>query len=135
MTALTVFQETVAYYGRLQQEGKIESYEPMLLEPHGGGLAGFIVLRGDRASLDEIRSINSQLVISNRSVNSIGRQTRARQFASLATGIANCRNRSGASGLGSVSTITSSPTETAGKYPYTTAALARMPSVDNRSNQ
>lgn len=54
MKALTVFQETIAYYGRLQQEGKIESFEPMLLAPHGGDLAGFIVLRGDRGSLDAI---------------------------------------------------------------------------------
>lgn len=56
ITALTVFQETIAYYGRLQQEGKIESFEPMLLAPHGGELAGFIVLRGERGSLDAIRA-------------------------------------------------------------------------------
>lgn len=54
--ALEVFQETVAYYDSLRQAGKIESFEPMLLAPHGGELAGFILLRGDRASLDEVRS-------------------------------------------------------------------------------
>lgn len=53
--ALEVFQETIAYYGRLQQEGKIESFEPMLLAVHGGDLGGFIVLRGDRAALDQVR--------------------------------------------------------------------------------
>src|SRR6202035_1767015 len=31
--------------------------------------------------------------------------------------------------------MTSSTSETAGKYPYTTAALARMPSVESRSSQ
>jgi hypothetical protein len=56
MKALAVFQETIAYYGRLQQEGKIDGFEPMLLGPHGGELAGFIVLRGDRAALDQIRA-------------------------------------------------------------------------------
>lgn len=56
MKGLAVFQETIAYYGRLREEGKIESFEPMLLGPHGGALAGFIVLRGDRAALDEIRA-------------------------------------------------------------------------------
>lgn len=56
MKALAVFQETTAYYGRLQQEGKIESFEPMLLGPHGGKLGGFIVLRGDRAALDQLRA-------------------------------------------------------------------------------
>lgn len=56
LKALEVFQETLAYYGSLQQDGRIDSFEPVLLAPHGGGLAGFIVLRGARASLDEIRS-------------------------------------------------------------------------------
>ena len=55
-TALTVFQETLEYYGKLQQEGMIESFEPVLIAPHGGDLAGFILLRGERGKLDEIRS-------------------------------------------------------------------------------
>ncbi|MFZ2113304.1 MAG: hypothetical protein WAU77_06185 [Solirubrobacteraceae bacterium] len=56
LKALEVFQETVAYYGTLQQEGRIDSFEPVLIGPHGGGLAGFILLRGSRDSLDEVRS-------------------------------------------------------------------------------
>lgn len=54
--ALQVFQETIEYYGRLQQEGRIESFEPVLIAPHGGDLAGFVLLRGERGKLDEIRS-------------------------------------------------------------------------------
>ncbi len=54
--ALQVFQETIEYYGRLQQEGRIESFEPVLVAPHGGDLGGFVLLRGERAKLDEIRS-------------------------------------------------------------------------------
>lgn len=54
--ALQVFQETIEYYGRLQQEGRIDSFEPVLIAPHGGGLAGFVLLRGERGKLDEIRS-------------------------------------------------------------------------------
>ena len=56
LKALEVFQETLTYYGTLQQDGKIDSFEPVLLAPHGGELAGFILLRGARASLDEVRS-------------------------------------------------------------------------------
>jgi hypothetical protein len=52
--ALDVFQETIGYYGKLQQEGKIESFEPILLNPHGGDLGGFVLIRGERAALDEI---------------------------------------------------------------------------------
>ncbi|HSZ68797.1 MAG TPA: hypothetical protein VK756_00400 [Solirubrobacteraceae bacterium] len=55
-TALKVFQETLEYYGRLQQAGQIESFEPVLIAPHGGDLAGFVLVRGERAKLDEIRS-------------------------------------------------------------------------------
>ena len=56
LKALEVFQETLTYYGSLQQDGKIDSFEPVLLAPHGGDLAGFILLRGARTSLDEVRS-------------------------------------------------------------------------------
>lgn len=37
---LEIFNESVAYWGRLQQEGRIESFEVVLLYPHGGDLAG-----------------------------------------------------------------------------------------------
>jgi hypothetical protein len=54
--ALQVFQESIAYYTKLQEDGKIDSFEPVLLEPHGGDLAGFIIMHGDQSSLDSIRS-------------------------------------------------------------------------------
>jgi hypothetical protein len=54
--ALQVFQETIEFDGKLQQEGRIDSFEAVLLGPHGGDLAGFILLRGQRQRLDEIRS-------------------------------------------------------------------------------
>jgi hypothetical protein len=54
LKALEVFQETLEYYGKLQQEGKLEGFEPVLLNPHGGDLAGFVLIRGERAALDQI---------------------------------------------------------------------------------
>ena len=53
--AVAVFNESFEYYARLQQEGEIESFEPVLLEPHGGELGGFFLLRGDRDKLAAIR--------------------------------------------------------------------------------
>jgi hypothetical protein len=53
--AVEVFNESIQYYAQLQQDGKIESFEPWFLAPHGGDLDGFILLRGDREQLDEIR--------------------------------------------------------------------------------
>lgn len=52
---LAVFQESIEYWGRLQQEGLIERFDVVLLSPHGGDLAGFAVLHGDRQALGEIR--------------------------------------------------------------------------------
>jgi hypothetical protein len=61
--ALEVFNESLAYYGRLQQEGRIDSIDAWFLAPHGGDLAGFILLRGDRERLDEVeRSTEFELL-------------------------------------------------------------------------
>ncbi len=54
--ALRVFNEVMQYYGRLQQQGEIESFEPVLLEPHGGDLVGFVLIRGDRDKLSRLRT-------------------------------------------------------------------------------
>ena len=43
------------YYGKLQQDGRIDSFDVLLLAPHGGDLNGFVVLHGDRKALAEIR--------------------------------------------------------------------------------
>lgn len=53
--AIQVFNEAVAYYTRLQEEGVIESWEPVLLERHGGDLDGFFLLRGEQQKLAELR--------------------------------------------------------------------------------
>ncbi len=52
--AVEVFNEALQYYGGLQQDGKVERVEAWFLGPHGGDLAGFILLRGERGQLDEI---------------------------------------------------------------------------------
>lgn len=54
--ALQVFNDSQVYYAQLQKEGKIESFETVILQPHGGDLAGFVLLRGDRATLDGLTS-------------------------------------------------------------------------------
>ena len=52
---LEVFGEALAYYGRLQQEGVIEGFETALLEPHGGDMQGFVLLRGSQERLAQLR--------------------------------------------------------------------------------
>lgn len=51
----SVFGEAVELWTRLQEEGAIESWEAYFLEPHGGDLSGFFLLKGDRAKLGAVR--------------------------------------------------------------------------------
>ena len=53
--ALEVFNESVQYWGGLQGDGKIESFEVALLTPHGGDLDGFALLRGSAEQMDALR--------------------------------------------------------------------------------
>jgi hypothetical protein len=53
--AIELFNETIAWYTQLQEEGEIESFEPVFLEPHGGDLGGFILIRGDAEKLSALR--------------------------------------------------------------------------------
>ena len=52
--AMQLFQKSMDYYSKLKTEGKIESFESVMLMPHGGDLNGFILIRGDAKKLAEI---------------------------------------------------------------------------------
>jgi hypothetical protein len=73
--SLEVFNEVIAYYGRLQEEGMIESFEPVFLEPHGGDLGGFILIRGDAEKLAALRvsdEFTQSLIRAGLVVNGLG---------------------------------------------------------------
>jgi hypothetical protein len=53
--ALEVFNETVEFYGQLQSDGRIEDFEVVLLEPHGGELQGYAHLRGSEDQMADLR--------------------------------------------------------------------------------
>ncbi|HWC25935.1 MAG TPA: hypothetical protein VG474_05065 [Solirubrobacteraceae bacterium] len=53
--ALDLFNQALALYSELQSRGEIESFEPVLLEPHGGDLGGFILIRGSADQLHQLR--------------------------------------------------------------------------------
>ena len=67
--ALEVFQESLTFYGRLQQAGEITSFEPVALEPSGGTLDGFTLLRGDAARLQRLRASEEFLRLNNRALH------------------------------------------------------------------
>jgi hypothetical protein len=52
--ALEVFGETVSFWQEAQSNGRVDGFEPCLLQPHGGGLAGFMLVHGERAQLDAL---------------------------------------------------------------------------------
>ena len=64
--ALALFNESLQYYGRLQQEGKIESFDVAVLNPTGGDAGGFILLRGTARQIDSLRRDDEFLELLNR---------------------------------------------------------------------
>jgi hypothetical protein len=54
--ATEVFNDAVGLYGRLQQEGRIESFDACLLEPNGD-LGGYFQLHGSADQLSAVREI------------------------------------------------------------------------------
>jgi hypothetical protein len=48
------FQQFVQYVAGLQQKGAIQSSEVVFLDPHGGDMNGFFLIRGEPAKLDTL---------------------------------------------------------------------------------
>ena len=49
--SLDVFSDAATYYGERLADGSIESFEPVLLNPHGGDLQGFFLIKGSAQGL------------------------------------------------------------------------------------
>jgi hypothetical protein len=70
--ALEVFNESVGLFGRMQQDGRIESFDIVLLNPNGE-MAGYMLLHGSAeqiAALDQdeefMRStVDASLIVEN----------------------------------------------------------------------
>jgi hypothetical protein len=54
--AVAHFQEFTQYLAGLQQAGTIQSFDTVLLNPHGGDLNGFGFIRGESGKLDALLS-------------------------------------------------------------------------------
>jgi hypothetical protein len=52
---LEVFNEAVGLYGRMQQDGRVESFDLALLAPNGGGIEGYMCLRGSAEQLAAVK--------------------------------------------------------------------------------
>ena len=50
------FKDYVEYLTAQQKAGKIESFEPVLLEPNGSAVHGFFLIRGATEQIDKLTS-------------------------------------------------------------------------------
>jgi hypothetical protein len=57
----TVLDNAMQFCGRLQKEGKLDSFETVALESHGGDLEGFVLVKGDAEALAHLRNDNDFL--------------------------------------------------------------------------
>ncbi len=51
---MELFTSSMAYWGKKQEAGEIESFEPVLLRSHGGDMNGFFLIKGQPEKLDAI---------------------------------------------------------------------------------
>lgn len=54
--SVELFGESLRFLSRLVEQGRVASVEPFFLEPHGGDLEGFFLVRGEQDELNRIRS-------------------------------------------------------------------------------
>jgi hypothetical protein len=70
--SVELFGESMRFLTRLVEEGRVASVEPFFLEPHGGDLEGFFLVRGELEELAAIRisddfqalAVRAQVVVS-----------------------------------------------------------------------
>jgi hypothetical protein len=65
-SAQTVFGEAIEFWTRLQESGEIESWDVTFLEPHGGDLAGFFLVWGERDAIARIRASDDMMRLNAR---------------------------------------------------------------------
>jgi hypothetical protein len=53
-SAVDGFNEFVEFVGHLQADGRIEDFEICFLDPHGGDLGGFTLIRGTTEQMDAL---------------------------------------------------------------------------------
>jgi hypothetical protein len=70
--AVECFNETIGYYGRLQQEGKIESFDAVLCMP-GAPVDGYIRLDGTARQLLDVKEDREFIRLTNEATTCVER--------------------------------------------------------------
>ena len=66
--AMQLWQKSMEFYGGLQSNGRIDSFEPVLLSAHGGDLNGYMILRGDADKLAGVQEDDNLLTSLSRRI-------------------------------------------------------------------
>jgi hypothetical protein len=88
--AIETFKEFVAGLAELETQGVIESFEPVLLSPHGGELDGFVLVYGSPETLaalperEEMHELRMRAGIEHEKLSLIPAITGARVMSELA---------------------------------------------------
>lgn len=53
--SVELFSDSLKYLTGLVEQGRVASVEPFFLEPHGGDLEGFFIVRGELEELNRLR--------------------------------------------------------------------------------
>ena len=61
--AIELFGNNIAFWTKQKESGTIESFEPVILSRHGGDMNGFVLIRGDREKLDEIKRTDEYITL------------------------------------------------------------------------
>jgi hypothetical protein len=69
--AAELFPASIAFWTNLQKEGMIDSFEPVLLQRHGGDMNGFFLIKGDRDKLHEIQNRDEYMKLVSQLINNI----------------------------------------------------------------
>lgn len=59
--ALEVFQQAQDFFGKLKSENRIESFDTVLLQAHGGDLNGFVMAKSTSDGIQKIREDDAYL--------------------------------------------------------------------------
>jgi hypothetical protein len=98
---LEVFNEALGLYGRMQQDGRIESFDVVLFDPNGGQ-NGYMELRGTSGQMSAVRAdeefrrvtIDASLIVENlRLIDGFCNEGIAREMALYQDAVTNVAQR------------------------------------------
>jgi hypothetical protein len=70
--ALKVYGELIQYLGGLRQRGQIEAFDAVQLQPHGGDLGGFVLVRGAAEQMGQMQASPEFQTLVNRALIVVG---------------------------------------------------------------